>query len=153
MHNAPPVVFPVGRFVWGPRLACALAILMVGVLSLWLWWSGASVLACAGSASTWAAAAACTVWWMPREFVQQGELAWDGEGWHCQGQAACEGPIHLSLTLDGGSFMLVSLRCMAHSGMPTLPLHAWLRRADMPSRWHGFRCAVYSRQTVAMHTT
>lgn len=152
MHNAPPVVFPVGRFVWGPRLALALAALISGALAAWLVWMDASASVLAWAVCTWLVAVWGTAWWMPREFLHQGELAWDGEAWHCLGSAAEDGPVQLSLTLDGGHFMLVSVQPAAHLGLQAWPRHAWLRRADMPSRWHGFRCAVYSRRTAVMRT-
>lgn len=147
MYNAPPVVYPVGRFVWGPYLACALGGLSMCVLGWSFWQSGASV------HSLFWQVAACLVLvagcgsLLSKEFLQQGELAWDGESWQRVGTTATEGPIQLALTFDGGHFMLVSMRSGGRHDRRGLRLHACLRRVDMPSRWHGFRCAVYSRRT------
>ncbi|MFM7001534.1 MAG: hypothetical protein ACKOXU_10810 [Limnohabitans sp.] len=152
MHNAPPVVFPVGRFIWGPRLALAMAALVSCALLCWLVWTPSSASLCVWAVCIWLVALSGTAWWLPREFLQEGELAWDGEAWHGSSPVAAEDPVHLSLTLDGGHFMLVSLRSMAQPGPGAEVRHAWVRRADMPSRWHGFRCAVYSRRTAVERT-
>lgn len=153
MHNAPPVVFPVGRFVWGPRLSTALAVLVSGALASWLVWTDASASICAWALCAWLVALSGTAWWRAREFLQQGELAWDGEVWYCDSPSHTDEPIHLSLTLDGGYFMLVSLRALGPVGRVAGVRYACLCRADMPSRWHGFRCAVYSRRKAAVHAT
>ena len=152
MHNAPPVVFPVGRFVWGPRSAQALAATVSGALALWLAWTDASAYVLAWAVCVWLVAVLATVWWLPREFLQEGELTWDGEAWHAPSAAVGTDPVRLSLTLDGGHFMLVSLRSTGQSGSGAGVRHAWVRRADMPTRWHGFRCAVYSRRTAVART-
>jgi uncharacterized membrane protein YtjA (UPF0391 family) len=151
MHNAPPVVFPVGRFVWGVRWACVLAFLTVSVLAGWLGFTDASAAICAWTLFVWSCAAVGAVWWAPREFLQQGDLVWDGEVWHGPGQLSEGAPLQLSLTLDGGFFMLVSLH--AQPGALAFRRHALLRQSDMPSRWHGFRCAVYSRRTAVARQT
>lgn len=152
MHNAPPVVFPVGRFVWGPRLALALAAVVSAALLLWLVWTQASALVCMWMGFAWLVAVTGTAWWLPREFLQEGELAWDGQAWHGPSPAVAEDTVHLSLMLDGGHFMLVSLRSTVQPGRGAGVRHAWVRCTDMPSRWHGFRCAVYSRRTAVVRT-
>ena len=153
MHNAPPVVYPVGRFVWGLRLALCLAGVTLGVLLGWLVWTQASAFHAVWAACVFMAAALCTAWCLPREFLQTGELAWDGETWHAPLPQGGDGPVHVVLTLDGGHFMLVSLRTTEQPGCLTGTQHALVRSADMPSRWHGFRCAVYSRRTAVLRTT
>ena len=151
MQNAPPVVYPVGRFAWGLRLACVLAFLTAGVLVLCLWWASATL--CAWLAAVWGLAAIGALQAGRREWVQQGELAWDGERWHGLGFCGHDAPIQLSLTLDVGRCMLVSWP--ARSDEPGWPRtqHAWLCAVDMPSRWHGFRCAVYSRRAAGGQAT
>ncbi|MEN9688302.1 MAG: hypothetical protein RI998_299 [Pseudomonadota bacterium] len=148
MHNAPPVVYPVGRFAWGLPLAVVLAFMAAAVLMLWWVWSSASALACAGLAGVWCGAATCAVVLGRREFVQQGALAWDGEQWQGCGISDHDGPVQLTLTLDWGHGMLVACRAQAPEAAWPRTRHACLRRADMPSRWHGFRCAVYSRRAA-----
>ncbi len=153
MHNAPPVVFPVGRFVWGPPLAFALAALTICALAVWLVWADASASKCAWALGGWLTASVCAARWTPREFFQEGELAWDGEAWHCETQEGHGGPVELALTLDGGSFMVVSLRSLRRPRQPSLFQFACLHSSDMPSRWHGFRCAVYSRPAAEVRMT
>ena len=144
MHNAPPVVYPVGRFAWGLQVAGVLALTAGAVLALWWMWSSVSAAMFAALAGVWCGAAVWAVVLGRQEFVQQGELAWDGEQWQGSGLSTHDGPVQLALTLDLGHSMLVACRASPESGWPRTR-HAWVRRADMPSRWHGFRCAVYSR--------
>jgi hypothetical protein len=153
MHNAPPVVFPVGRFVWGRRLAAGLAALVALALAVGCWQSGASTLTLFWAVLAWSAVAVCSAFWVSREWLQNGALAWDGECWHAQQLPARDGPVHLNLMLDGGRFIWVSLTSRDVSARWMLTRHACLYQADMPSCWHGFRCAVYSRQTASVRTT
>ena len=143
MHNAPPVVYPVGRFVWGARVGLALAVSAAAVLTAWLGWTDAGPAAWGWSLWGWGGAAAGTLWLLPREFLQQGELVWDGEVWHHAGPSGEDAPIALSLTFDGGRFMLLAIAAPA-GDWRAWPRHALLRQSDMPTHWHGFRCAVYS---------
>lgn len=153
MHNAPPVVFPVGRFVWGQRLGWVLAGSTACVLALWLRWTEAGAVAWGWSLLTWLAAAACTLWTWPREFSQQGQLHWDGEVWRHLGPDTQDESVTLSLTFDGGNFMLVALRPAAGAFGHAWPRHVLLRRAEMPTHWHGFRCAVYSQPKATVRKT
>lgn len=145
MHNAPPVVFPAGRFFWARCVAGLLALLAGGCLALWLWQTNASVAMFAWAVFGWSATTLCCMGLLPHEFLQQGELAWDGEAWHGCFASWQDGPMHLTLIFDGGHFMLVSLRAMAQADRSVWARYACLHRVDMPSCWHGFRCAVYSR--------
>ena len=147
MRNAPPVVYPVGRFAWGRGVTGALAVLAglawLGVLCA----SGASALQLSGQMALSLSVGAVGLWLWPRETRQQGVLAWDGQTWHAQAGECPDGPVQLELTLDAGRFMLVRWRPVGQSGWAGGFRHACLSEADMPSRWHGFRCAVYSRRT------
>ena len=146
MRNAPPVVYPVGRFAWGHGVTGALAAL---ACLAWLgvfWSSGASALQLSWQMGLCVLVGGLGIGLWPRECLQHGELAWDGETWHAQGAEHPDGPVRLELTFDAGHFMLVHLRPVGQSAWAGLPRHACLREADMPSRWHGFRCAVYSRR-------
>ena len=152
MHNAPPVVYPVGRFVGGARVGLALAVSAAAVLIAWLVWTDAPAAAWGWSLLGWGVAAAGTLWLMPREFLQQGELVWDGEVWHHSVSIGEDAPIALSLTFDGGSFMLLAITAPAGAG-GAWPRHAVLCQSDMPTHWHGFRCAVYSLPKLTTRPT
>lgn len=147
MHNAPPVVYPVGRFVWGRRWAtCALALLSAVAMGASFVLSGATLAGLFWQAATWLVIAGLSAGVLSREFLGCGALAWDGESWHGLDTAMPPGPLQMALTFDGGHFMLVALKASPAEGRVRLSRHAFLCRGDMPSRWHGFRCAVYSRR-------
>lgn len=153
MYNAPPVAFPVGRFVWGRALWLALSLLGayglivwhstsgvsdVGVLLAWLFWCG-----CVGAAAVWA----------PRQNLRLGRLFWSGEDWFWLPDPSVGlgemKSVSLSVGLDLGFGLLlwVSLRD-DESRKPGVLKYAWLEKQAMPSKWHGFRCAVYSRPSL-----
>ena len=146
MHNAPPVVYPVGRFVWaaclvtGFALAGALGLVYWQTMTLhgwpqiciaWLVWCGSVV----GAALRW-----------HQEWSPQGLLVWSGEGWFLRDEAGAENPVFVRVLLDVQRFMV-----LAYAGRESGGLREWrtqyavLHQASMPSFWHGFRCAVYSR--------
>lgn len=146
MHNAPPVAFPVGRFVWG-RIAWLLMSLLsaMGLVAwamqaqysstqlgmAWLFWA-----TCAGGAAVLA----------PRQMIQSGRLFWNGQAWFWQQPAGEDISLQVSVGLDVGSGLLLFVRRMEGSnlGRKTWAC-AWLVETSMPPKWHGFRCAVYSR--------
>ena len=125
----------------------ALAILVGCALALTCALPGASVTSLPWMVLVCVLTALCSAWCLPVEWLHEGTLVWDGGAWHCQAGAALDGPVNLNLVLDGGRFMLVSLQPLGAQGRRWLARHACLRCSDMPSRWHGFRCAVYSRRT------
>jgi DNA-binding transcriptional LysR family regulator len=54
--------------------------------------------------------------------------------------------VRLTVGLDTGSGLLMWLQSVDDQGRVMGPLSsAWLQADAMPSKWHGFRCAVYSR--------
>lgn len=69
MHNAPPVVYPVGRFAWG--IACVWVLVLMGALGLLCW----QFLSQAVGALTWWAwslwlvSSALAIWMMPNTAV------------------------------------------------------------------------------------
>lgn len=151
MHNAPPVVYPVGRFVVGRMLLVAVCGLSaVGLLSwqmltlttgpmrwaAWLFWGG-----CALSAAVWA----------PRQSLTGGRLGWSGESWFWQTDAdhadqAQAQAVAVSVGVDTGQGLLLWVQPLDVQGRPQgQRVSAWVQAAAMPSKWHGFRCAVYSR--------
>lgn len=157
MHNAPPVVFPVGRFVWGAWVMGCLAALGALGLACWQW---LAELPWAFMGWAWGAWGLCTTvafLWKSGQPLGQGQLFWTGEAWFWQdtpantsGQAL-HGPVDplmvsVAVRLDLAGVMLLAVQPFQENGQRTGPLrHVWLQKNSMPSKWHGFRCAVYSR--------
>jgi hypothetical protein len=161
MHNAPPVAYPVGRFAWGRVVfGVALALSAAGLLAWQLQSqnSGALVLS---AWVLWLACAAATAYAAPQQVLSDGQLLWNGEAWLWQNgpddeAPAGEGPAGedpgwvLVVGLDAGSSMLLLLQRRQESQQGRgLWFCAWVSEQTMPSKWHGFRCAVYSRQKLA----
>ncbi len=153
MHNAPPVVYPVGRFAVGRMwlvLVCGLS--AVGLLSwqmltlatgpklwaAWVFWGS-----CAGFAAVWA----------PRQALTDGRLGWSGQSWWWQADADTADQVQavsVSVGVDTGPGLLLWVQPLDDQGRAQgRRLCAWLQAAAMPSKWHGFRCAVYSRPKKA----
>lgn len=150
MHNAPPVAFPVGRFLWG-RVAW-LGVVMVSALGL-LAWSHLAHLSsgsCALAWSIWGLCGAGSAVWARRQTLSKGRLFWSGETWSWQSPDG-EGPdLQLTVGLDVGRGILLFLRLDKGADSGWGPwLCAWVSEGSMPSKWHGFRCAVYSRPKAA----
>ena len=146
MHNAPPVVFPVGRFVWGPRLALLLAAVAASVLAVWLVWAEVSAFRLGWTACIWLAAAWCSAWWVRHEFLQEGELAWDGEAWWFCGHGGARHAVNVQLQWDAGRAMLLRVSATPRHGW--LDRYTWLQASRLPLQWHGLRCAVHATHTI-----
>jgi hypothetical protein len=152
MHNAPPVAFPVGRFVWGRALLLAAATLSAAGLIDWQMQSQASTLLVACAWGLWLLCWVATAAWAPRQHVSGGSLFWTGEAWFWQAEHALSAQaqaVRLTVGLDTGSGLLMWVQSVDDQGRVMGPLtSAWLQADAMPSKWHGFRCAVYSRPQV-----
>jgi hypothetical protein len=153
MHNAPPVFYPVGRFPLGPILLVAVCGLSaVGLISwqiqtlatssmIWAaWW-------------VWGSCALAAALWAPRQALVGGRLGWSGESWFWQANAdsaeQAKG-VTVSVGLDSGQCLLLWVQPLNEQGRAQGRLRsAWLQANTMPSKWHGFRCAVYSRPKTA----
>ncbi len=144
MHNAPPVVYPVGRFVWGRWFLGSLALMgafgLYFVQSLrvtdslpwtWMW-------------ALWAVLVMVSVIICFKERLSEGSLAWSGESWCWRDTGGHEAGIQLVVLADFGSALWVAVRMLNNAGWPTQRF-AWMESREMPQAWHGFRCAVYSR--------
>jgi hypothetical protein len=155
MHNAPPVAFPVGRFVWGRAAWWVMTCLGAGGLAAWQMLGLVSGVAVFLAWIFWGLCVGGAALWAPRQTLAGGRLFWSGEAWFWQaeddrGPVECaEQGLVLSVGLDGGSGLLLFVRRRDRQGQGCGPWAcAWLAERDMPSRWHGLRCAVYSRPKV-----
>ena len=152
MHNAPPAAYPVGRFVWGFVLfVCILAVSAAGLFN-WQIQSQPSGAVMWSAWVFWAACAAATAYGGPKQTLSEGHLLWSGEAWLWRsGLGEADFPdeeqvLNLTVGLDLGSSMLLLLRTTHATHLVGGPLYgAWVSAQVMPSKWHGFRCAVYSR--------
>jgi hypothetical protein len=150
MHNAPPVVFPVGRFVWGRRVVWVLA--LCGASGLGFWQTHADVFGFKWAWAAWGLSVAAALFATTKDILTAGSLVWTGEVWLWRDAKGGEVETQLRVLLDVGSALVLVL-------LPVdAPWHlshrfAWVHGCDAPQMWHGMRCAVYSRskadQTLA----
>lgn len=154
MHNAPPVAFPVGRFVWGSAILVLWGV--CGALGLLAWQFHADVSPGLRWASWlgWGACFLLALGWAPRETLSDGRLFWNGESWFWDGADGQQQGVEVSVRVDLNSAMGLSIQRLDGSGQPQgLLAYAWVQARTMPSKWHGFRCAVYSRPKTDTHLT
>jgi hypothetical protein len=145
-HNAPPVVYPLGRSRFQVWLLLGLWLAGLLVVSLWVYvvqqvdWRTVlalvAVLASGGAAYTGVKSAPA------------GQLAWDGEVWRWETLSYQAGiaEYELSVVVDFQHRLLLRLQNQAQSNM-----WLWVERQAAPERWLDLRRAVYSpqRSTVA----
>ena len=141
MHNAPPVAFPVGRFVWGRRVMLALGLLggmgllwhpHFPVLNVHLW-----------ALAFWGLLLLAAMWATRVDHWQTGMLVWTGEVWLWRDPQDLEWEVSLQVVLDTGSAMGLALTPQ-QTHRVALKRFVWFSQEDLPMLWHGFRCAVYS---------
>ncbi len=136
MHNAPAVVYPVGRSHFQAQLMAGL--LACDGLALARW--GASVDAVgwphmlAGAFTALVAAAMLRAWWQ----TPQGQLIWDGSVWTLALQASAT-QVQPELVLDFQAALLLRLR---GPDKPQLRW-VWLERSSHATRWLALRRAVH----------
>jgi len=149
MRSAPPVLVPVGRFVWGQRLPWVLA---AGSGSLlWLTWhaSAASSLQILTGGLIWLACLLASWYRLRREMLPPGLLGWDGESWQLQQTGAQAMAVDVQVVWDLGSAMLIRVSASAaDTALWPGPRYSWLSAAQMPALWHGWRCAVHGRDIL-----
>ncbi len=152
MYNAPPVAFPVGRFVWGRVVLLAAATLSAVGLIVWQMQSQAATWLVACAWGFWLLCWVATAAWAPQQHASGGRLLWTGDAWFWQAEhdlSAQAQAVRLTVGLDTGSGLLLWVQSVDDQGRVMGPLSsAWLQADAMPSKWHGFRCAVYSRPKV-----
>ena len=142
MHNAPPVVFPVGRFVWGRWMLVLLA--LIGALGLYFWQSLRHAAGLPWVWVLWTVLVMVAVFIWLKEWLTEGALAWSGEAWCWRDASGRETEIQLVVLLDRGSVLCVAVRMLNNARWPAQRF-VWMAGREMPQAWHGFRCAVYSR--------
>ena len=140
LHNAPPVVYPLGRsrFLGTLLLGAWLAGLLLVVLWYFQgnrqldWRIGLALTAALG------AGVAAHIGWRNSP---AGHLAWDGEVWRWEspGYQAGVAEYELSVLADFQHYLLLRLENSAHTR-----LWLWAERGAMPERWLDLRRAVYS---------
>lgn len=139
MHNAPPVVYPLGRSRFQGWLV--LVVWLAGLLVWMLWfvatrqpdWRMGLVFA----AVLVAGVAAYKGW----KNTPTGQLAWDGEIWRWESMGYQTGiaPYELSVIADMQHVLLLRLENQARAR-----LWLWAERKALPERWLDLRRAVYS---------
>jgi hypothetical protein len=152
MHNAPPVAYPVGRFVWA--WAWFVGVFMVSAAGLLIWQTQSQTTEALvwGAWACWAVCASATAYGVPKQTLSEGHLLWSGQAWLWQSRLGVEDfldddqGLDVTVGVDLGDAMLVFLRhCHATPQWRGRMFCAWVSEQSMPSKWHGFRCAVYSR--------
>ena len=153
MHNAPPVVYPVGLFVWGRLLFVAVCVFSAVGLFSWQWQTLTTEPELWAAWLLWVVCALSAALWAPRQTLTGGRLGWSGEAWFWQAHADSveqSQAVAVSVGLDTGQGLLLWLQPLNEEGRAQgRLLCAWLQARAMPSKWHGFRCAVYSRPKTA----
>jgi len=152
MYNAPPVAYPVGRFIWARAVWAGVLLVSATGLTTWQWVSQAPSATAWSAWLFWALCAVVSACVGPRQVISDGHLLWTGEIWvwrSGRGPAALsveDQGLELTVGMDFGVAILLFLRAdpLAHEGRSPR-LWAWVSQRSMPSMWHGFRCAVYSR--------
>ena len=152
MHNAPPVAYPVGRFVWGRAMLTAVLGLSAAGLIAWQLESQSPRATVWCAWIFWAVCAVVAALLGPRQVMSEGHLLWNGETWVWRRGLGTDALVledqvlNLTVGMDFGANMglLVQADPQAHQGRRPC-FCAWVSERSMPSKWHGFRCAVYSR--------
>jgi hypothetical protein len=140
-QGAPSVDYPVGRFFWSAWLALGFSFLSALALALNYWF---------GWIEGWRFAWLCGVWFLLtlysafsfKHLSPKAWLCWTGQAWEIQFLFAAPSQVAhaISVHLDFQNYFLVSL-----SNPNSARQWFWVSRKAFPERWHGFRCAVYSR--------
>ena len=149
-HNAPAVVYPLGRsrFLGGLLLAFWLA----GLVLALLWWGAMRQpdwrLLLAGVSVLFSGLAARAAWYN----LPGGGLVWDGNAWLRESPGYQTGASEHSLSVIADFQQHLLLRLENQAGAS---LWLWVEKNTMPERWLDLRRAVYSphksRVSVATH--
>jgi len=139
IHNAPPVVYPLGRSRF--QACLLLGLWLAGLVSVLLWFSLARQLdgrMAAALVAVLAAGVAAHGGW---KNAPSGQLAWDGEVWCWESPGYQTGIAEqrLSVIADFQHLLLLRLENQAHAS-----LWLWAERRALPERWLDLRRAVFS---------
>ena len=144
--NAPSVDYPVGRFFMSIWVAWTLASIAI-ILYVGAHWGR--------DFSDWRVAYWIPCWmaccWLLFRYLKSGQspcwLSWDGNKWQIQNLYPSHSAVSevaanddMVVHLDFQKLLFVSLQ--SDKGKRHW---FWLSQESFPDRWHGFRCAVYSR--------
>ncbi len=138
-HNAPPVIYPLGRSRFQGWLL--LGLWLAGLLLVLLWFyvtrqlDWRMVLALA---AVLGAGVAARIGW---KSAPAGQLAWDGEVWRWESSSYQTGIAEheLAVIADFQHMLLLRLENQARAR-----LWVWVERRALPERWLDLRRAVYS---------
>jgi len=138
-HNAPPVVYPLGRSRF--QACLLLGLWLAGLVLVLHWFSVTRQLdgrMAAALAAVLAAGAAAHGSW---KNAPSGQLAWDGEVWCWESSSYQTGIAEqrLSVIADFQHLLLLRLENQAHAS-----LWLWAERRALPERWLDLRRAVFS---------
>jgi len=141
MHNAPSVVYPLGRSYFQGLVL--LGLWLAGLLVTVLWWLAVPGPDWRLGVSVAALLAAGVLAGLGWKNSPAGQLCWDGQAWRWESRGYLSGtPVYsLSVALD---FQRILLLRLENHDQATLWL--WAQRAAMPERWLDLRRAVYSRR-------
>ncbi|PUE11349.1 hypothetical protein B9Z51_03320 [Limnohabitans sp. T6-5] len=114
-------------------------------LSIWQSMGAVSSLRVIWAWTVWGICWVLALWLWAREQTPDGQLVWTGEQWFWQDAQGAESALVVQLLLDAGNAMVVRILPVVGANPHAIRI-AWLYRQRMPRNWHGFRCAVYSRQ-------
>jgi len=148
MHNAPPVVYPLGRSAFQGWML--LGLWLAGLAVVFLWWQNAvepgwrQIVALGGVS---VAGGAALLGWRQ---APAGLLQWDGQDWNWQSEPSREvAPVRsLQVTLDLQRCLLLRASNPDRAG-----LWLWTERASAPERWMDLRRALYARHRSSSHAS
>ena len=139
LHNAPPVIYPLGRSYFSGALL--LGLWLAGLLLVLAWYdltrpSGWRLVS--GCAAVLVAGVAAGAGW---KSVPRGQLAWDGEVWRWESVRDQTGNAEheLAVIADFQTCLLLRLQNQARAS-----LWLWVEQRALPARWLDLRRAVYS---------
>ena len=146
MHNAPSVKYPLGRFAWG-RWPIALSVGAAAGVTGYLFYQG-QLSSLRALFPLCLSVLLLIIWFRSmRHALQPAWLVWDGENWQWWQDEAGQEAHHfctLSVQADFQQTLLLQLS-LGGEGAAKTSKWVWLYKGFAPAKWHGLRCAVYSR--------